>query len=252
MATDTARRDASFFMNKMLLRIKDIAPALFVLLITIIFVAFSGGVDSLQDLSLIRRPIIRFLRLTLTLCLPLYVLLPIYSLIVDKKRNVLLRIDQEQDLYIHPMKHWVVRPLQGVGIGLLFGTKLLSVLQLVAGPTVKSSLLIPQGHFQLSRLLMSTLITVLVSLFLSIVWALDDMGIRYFNRRDQEIKMIGKYAGTIMPFIFGLYGVLGLLASFPMLQAVEYLLKIVVVLYPPLAVFSVVHTHFIKNKDAFF
>ncbi len=99
---------------------------------------------------------------------------------------------------------------------------------------------------------MSTLITVLASLFLSTVWALDDMGIRYFNRRDQEIKMIGKYAGTIMPFIFGLYGVLGLLASFPTLQAVEYLLKIVVVLYPPLAVFSVVHTHFIKDRGAFF
>lgn len=239
------------FSPKWVRRIKDITPALLFLLVTTIFIAFSGGADSLQNWQLIIRAILRFLRLTISLCLPLYALLPIYSLIVDKKRNVLLRIEQREDLNVHPLKHWVFRPLQGAGIGLLFGTKLLSVLQLIAGATVKSSLLIPEGQFQVDRLIMTTVITILVSLFLSTLWALDDMGIRYFNRRDQEIKMIGKYVGTLMPVIFGLYGVLGLFANFPRVQALVYLFKILVVLYPPLAVFAVVHTYFIKNRGAF-
>ena len=125
----------------------------------------------------------------------------IFSL--EEGRAVLLQVERKRELKIEPIKHWLFRPFQGIGIGLLFGTKLLGILQLVAGPSVGSSLLIPEGHFQLGRLLLITLITVFVSLLLSTLWTLDDMGIRYFNRRDQELKMIGKYVGTVMPVILG-------------------------------------------------
>ena len=54
----------------------------------------------------------------------------------------------------------------------------------------------PQGQFQLGRFMVVTGITILVSLLLSTLWTLDDMGIRYFNRKDYEIKMVGKYMGT--------------------------------------------------------
>jgi predicted DNA repair protein MutK len=95
---------------------------------------------------------------------------------------------------------------------------------------------------------MISAVTVFVSLLLSILWTLDDMGIRYFNRKDQELKMIGKYVGTLMPLIFGLYGMFGLLTNYPPDQAFAYAFKIVVVLYPPLAFFAAAHTHFLRKR----
>jgi hypothetical protein len=74
------------------------------------------------------------------------------------------------------------------------------------------------------------------------------MGIRYFNRKNQEIKMIGKYAVTLMPILFGFYGVFSLFSQFQKTQALLYLFQIIVILYPPFTVFSVFHTHFIQGR----
>ena len=148
--------------------------------------------------------------------------------------------------------HWLSRPFQGIGIGFLFGSKLLIVLQLIAGPNIKPSLLIPQGHFELGRFLLITVITVFVSLVLSTLWTLDDVGIRYYNRKEQELKMLGKYVGTLMPVIFGLYGLFGLFSDYPTGDAVIYACKIVTVLYPPMAIFAVLHTYFVRRRWAAF
>ncbi len=78
------------------------------------------------------------------------------------------------------------------------------------------------------------------------------MGIRYFNRKDQELKMIGKYAGTLMPVIFGFYGILNLFANYPTAVALFFVCKIAVVLYPPLALFAVLHTYFVRSRRASF
>jgi predicted DNA repair protein MutK len=151
-------------------------------------------------------------------------------------------------LEIHPIKHWLFRPFQGIGIGLLFATKLLGVLQIVTGSTATASLFLPRGQFQLVRLLIVTWMTVLVSVLLSTLWTMDDLGIRYFNRKDYEIKMVGKYVGTLMPTVFGLYGVLSLFDQFSKMQALIYLLQIIVMLYPPFTVFSILHAHFIQRR----
>jgi hypothetical protein len=155
---------------------------------------------------------------------------------------------EKQDLEIHPVKHWLLRPFQGIGTGLLFGTKLLSVLQVMTGATATASLLIPTGQFQFGRFLIISGITIFVSLLLSTLWTLDDMGIRYFNRKNQEIKMIGKYAGTLMPILFGFYGVFSLFSQFQKTQALLYLFQIIVILYPPFTVFSIFHAHFVQKR----
>ena len=77
---------------------------------------------------------------------------------------------------------------------------------------------------------------------------MDDLGIRYFNRKDHEIKMIGKYVGTLMPIVFGLYGVFSLFGQFQKTEALLYLFQIAVILYPPFAVFSVFHAHFVQKR----
>jgi len=74
------------------------------------------------------------------------------------------------------------------------------------------------------------------------------MGIRYFNRKNHEIRMIGKYMGTVMPVLFGFYGILSLFGEFSRTEALLYLFQIVVILYPPFAMFSIFHAHFVRRN----
>jgi hypothetical protein len=122
------------------------------------------------------------------------------------------------------------------------------VLQIVTGSTATVSILLPQGQFQPGRLLIVTGITILVSLVLSTLWTMDDLGIRYFNRKDYEIKMVGKYVGTLMPIVFGLYGVFSLFDQFSRVQALIYLFQMIVILYPSFTIFSVFHAHFLRRN----
>jgi len=231
---------------------KEMMPALVVLFVTIAFYVYFGDITFVKGWEEgIYKVLLRFFRFSLFLCLSLYILLPVYRFIVDKLGKKFLQMEQEQELQINPMKHWFFRPFQGIGIGLLFETKLLTTLQLVTGIT-SSPLLFPPGHFQLGRVLVISGITVAVSLLLCILWTLDDMGIRYVNLKDQEVKMIGKYLGTIMPIIFGFYGIFRLVSNFPRVQAFIYLFKTIVVLYPPFVVFAVFHTNFIRRKMVYF
>jgi hypothetical protein len=221
------------------------------LILTIFVSIFLGEFTFLKGSGAISKGLLRFLRIALPLCFSLYLLLPIFGTlgrVVQRKNEAFLQVKEKQDLGIHPVKHWLLRPLQGIGIGLLFGTKLLSVLQVVTGTTASASLFIPQGQFQFGRFMVVTGITVLISLLLSTIWTLDDMGIRYFNRKNHEIKMIGKYAGTLMPILFGFYGVFSLFGQFQMMQALIYLFQVAIILYPPFAIFSVFHAHFIQKR----
>ena len=230
---------------------KEISPAILILILTIFLSVFLGEFTFLKGSEAIYKGLLRFFRITLPLCFPLYLLLPIFGIlgrVVQRKNEALLQVKEKQDLQIHFAKHWLLRPLQGIGIGLLFGTKLLLVLQIVTGTTASASLFIPKGQFQFGRFMVVTGITALISLLLSTIWTMDDMGIRYFNRKSHEIKMIGKYTGTLMPILFGFYGVFGLFSQFQKMQALLYLFQVAVILYPPFAIFSIFHTHFVKRR----
>ena len=91
-------------------------------------------------------------------------------------------------------------------------------------------------------------VTIMISSLLSMLWTFDDLGIRYFNRKNHEIRMIGKYVGTLMPALFGFYGAFSLMSQFPTAQAFLHLIQIVVILYPPFAVFTVFHAHFLQKR----
>ena len=185
---------------------KEISPALIVLLFSILFSYFFDSFTVIKGWVIPLRAFIRFIRFTLLLCLPLYVLLPIYCFFVARMRETLLQTENRQEPYIHTVKHWIFRPFQGIGIGFLFETKLLAALQIITGVTEKPFLFFPRGQFQLGRMLVISGITVVISLLLSTLWTLDDTGIRYVNRKNQELKMIGKYVGTLMPIPSGSTG----------------------------------------------
>ena len=231
---------------------KKISPALIVLLFSILFSYFFDSFTVIKGWVIPLRAFIRFIRFTLLLCLPLYVLLPIYCFFVARMRETLLQTENRQEPYIHTVKHWIFRPFQGIGIGFLFETKLLAALQIITGVTEKPFLFFPRGQFQLGRMLVISGITVVISLLLSTLWTLDDMGIRYVNRKDQEIKMIGKYIGTLMPIIFGFYGIFSLIADYPARQVLVFLFRTVLILYPPFTIFAVFHFLFLINREKHF
>ena len=225
--------------------------AFLILIITIITSILSGEFAFMRGWDAIYRGLFRFFRIAFFLCLPLYMLLPIYSklgFVFQKMKGVLIQVEGKQELEFHCIRHWLFRPFQGIGIGLLFASKLLGVLQIVTGATAIAPLFLPQTHFEPGRLLIATGITILVSLFLSGFWTMDDLGVRYFNRGDYEIKMVGKYVGTLMPIVFGLYGILSLFGEFSKLQAIIYIFQVVIILYPPFTVFSIFHLHFVQRK----
>ena len=228
---------------------KEISPALAVLFFSILFSYFFESSSLIKGVGVLLRALNRFIRFALPLCLPLYILLPIYRFVVARMSEKFLRTENKREPCIHPIKHWIFRPLQGIGIGLLFETKLLAALQILTGVTAQPVLFSSRGQIQLERLLVITGITVVISLLLSTLWTLDDMGIRYANRKDQELKMIGKYVGTLMPILFGLYGIFSLLDDYPARQAFVFLFRIVMILYPPFAVFAVMHFRFLRSRE---
>jgi hypothetical protein len=230
---------------------KETVPAFLILILSIAFSIFSGEFVFLRGWEALYLGVFRFFRMSLFLCLPLILLPSIFhnlGSLISRRKKVFIQIKRRQKLEIRPLKHWLFRPFQGIGIGLLFATKLLGILQIISGSTATASIMLPQGKLQPGRLLVVTGITILVSLILSTLWTFDDLGIRYFNRKDYEIKMIGKYVGTLMPIIFGLYGVFSLFDQFSKMQALAYLFQMIVILYPSFIVFSVCHAHLVQKK----
>ena len=230
---------------------KEAVPVILILILSIAFSVLAGEFAFLRGWESLYRGFLRFFRTAFFLCLPLVLLPSIFrslGSIISNRGKIFIQIKRKQRLDVRPAKHWIFRPFQGIGIGLLFATKLLGVLQIVGGSNATGSLILPQGQFQPGRLLVVTGITILVSLTLSVLWTFDDLGIRYFNRKDYEIKMVGKYVGTLMPIIFGLYGVFHLFDQFSKMQALTYLLQMIVILYPSFTVFSVIHAHFVQKK----
>jgi len=193
----------------------------------------------------------RFIRYAFFLCLPLYFLRPIYKLILEKGQETLVQLQEPEPVTFRPLKHWLFRPFQGIGIGFLFATKLLALIETLAGPITDTSPPIISGGYHLGRILLVTAITVVISLLLSVLWTLDDMGIRYHNRRDQELKMIGKYVGTLMPLIFGLFGLFSLLTHFPKENVLLHVFRIILAFYPPMVFYAVYHFHFIHKRTDF-
>jgi hypothetical protein len=230
---------------------KEMIPVFLVFIFSVIFSFYLGDHSASGAWKIIYRIVLRFFRYAFFLCLPLYLLRPIYKFILKKGKGTLIQLGHPAAITFHPLKHWLFRPFQGIGIGFLFATKLLALIQVITGPATDSSPPIIPGQFQLGRLLLVTGITMFISLLLSTFWTLDDLGIRYHNRRDQELKMIGKYVGTLMPLIFGLYGLFSLLAHYPKESALVHVFRIILAFYPPLVLFSVVHTHFIIGKTDF-
>lgn len=109
---------------------KATGHAVAILILTIAFSVFGGDFTFLKGSEALYKGLFRFFRITLLLCLPLYLLFPIFEglgRIVQRGKGTFLEVAEKQNLEIRPTKHSLLRPIQGIGIGLLFGVKLLLV-----------------------------------------------------------------------------------------------------------------------------
>ena len=62
--------------------------------------------------------------------------------------------------------------------------------------------------------------------------------------------MIGKYIGILLPVIFGFYGILNLFESHEQLLAIRYIFQMIVVLYPPFVVMTVLHFLYMEKYES--
>jgi len=232
--------------------IRTLGPALAILLATLVFSSFITEFTFTSGFTALGKIIFRFLRLSALLTLPLFLLSKICSLLegfFNRGSRQLIQVEQERDLSIHPLKNWIFRPLQGIGLSMLIAAKLLSFLEIYTGSRITLDTVLPAGHFNPERFLAATAIAIIVSLLLSFLWTLDDLGVRYHNRKTQEVRMIGKYIGLLLPIFFGFYGIMNIFEENSRLLAAQYIAQMVVILYPPFVVFNVLHARYLAKRE---
>ena len=235
--------------------LREMGPALALLLATLIISAFITEFTFNFGLTAVWKTLLRFLRLSLLLTLPLLLLPSLCTLLeglFNRGRRHLIQMQEDRDPAIHPLKNWVMRPFQGIGLAMLLATKLLTLLEIYTGSRITVDTILPQGAFNPGRFISSIAIGIVVSLLLSCLWSLDDLGIRYYNKKTKEVRMIGKYVGLLLPIFFGFYGIISLFQNNAQLTVINYVAQMVVVLYPPFVVLNVLHSRYLKSHEAIF
>jgi hypothetical protein len=235
--------------------IREMGPALAIFLATLIISTFITEFTFTVGMKAWWKTIFRFLRLSLLLSLPL-LLLPSLCTILERLFNRgirhLIQMQEDRDTAIHPLKNWVIRPFQGIGLAMLLATKLLTLLEIYTGSKITVDTILPQGAFNAGRFLSSIAIGVVVSLLLSCLWTLDDLGVRHYNKKSGEVRIIGKYVGLLLPIFFGFYGIISLFENNTQLIAAKYIAQMVVVLYPSFVVFNVLHARYLAKREEVF
>jgi hypothetical protein len=223
-----------------------VSPAVIVLALTLIISLVTGHPEGLFLTSSIRGIPVRFVILTLILVAPILILPKILTFTwnITKNRDVfgqqLVKTGAGSDRELGKPVAWVLRPVQGISLSLIVAERFLSLLESSIGVSY-------------TRLLVSiTLFFVggaLTSIFLSVVWAFDDLGVKIYNRKTDEVHMAGSSIGTVLPLITGAIGVSGLFHTNLPMDALMDLLEIVMVLYPSYVFFAVLHHEFVARRS---
>lgn len=232
--------------------IMAIWPALFVLLLTLVISVFFTEFTFVSGTKAIWLVFLRFFRLLIILILPVFLLAQIFSItqgVLHGRKWELIQVQEERSRVINPLQNWLLRPLQGIGLSMLVATKLIILLGIYKGSGIDASAILPPATFNLWRFLTTSVMAVTISLLLSCLWGLDDLGVRLYNRKTKELRMIGRYLGVILPILFGFYGMISIFQNHSQVLAIQYILQMVLVLYPPFLIFNVFHAFYLQRKQ---
>lgn len=225
-------------------------PALLVLAANLVISAFIGRFTFLGGVEALWKVPFRYLRFSLILIMPLF-LLSILSVFMGRiftfgQRELIAASEKMTGLSL--LKTWIIRPFQGIGLSLLLGAKLIGVLQGYSVVAMGSAGVLLPSQFVYGRMMISMAIAAIVSLVLSLFWAMEDLGVSQQNKKTGEVRMIGKYLGVILPVVFGFAGYLSLLHDIPAYLATQYVLQMAVALYPPFVTLTVCHSLYVQRK----
>ena len=227
-------------------------PALAVLFLTGIISSFFSGVIFASGMESLWKILLRFIRFSFILVIPIPLLLPVCGLmqgLLNRRNLHLIQIREEPHHDRIPWQIWFIRPFQGIGLAMLIATKLIALVQISTSSVIDSSIVFPPTQFQLGRFLSATAVAVTTSLLLSFLWSLDDLSIRQHNRKTGEIRIVGKYLSALLPILFGFYGMFSLFGSHERLLAVRYIVQMVLALYPPFLFLAVVHKFYTEKRE---
>ena len=133
---------------------------------------------------------------------------------------------------------------------MVIATRLLLFLQTQTQGLISASAILPPLQFNPWRFISTFSIAVVTALLLAIIWSMNDYGIRYYNTKTAEIRMIGKYLGLLLPVLFGSYGIISLLENYAHPAAAFYIVQMTIILYPPFVVFGVIHNYYIQKYES--
>ena len=102
---------------------RDSVPAILVLAFSRAFQLFWGNHPTMDGWRVVYRVFLRFFRYAIFICLPLYLVKPIYNSVLKKGSRVFIQVEPAGGLNISRIKHWLFRPFQGIGIAFIFATK---------------------------------------------------------------------------------------------------------------------------------
>ncbi len=201
-----------------------------------------------QDLFLTRSTIgipVRFVLITTVLVVPIAALPGLLAMLGklwthEKILGKLVRMPIDADQECCKPIVWGLRPLQGIGLHISLAEKFLSFLEFSVGASFQTLL---------ARATLFLIGSALVSLFLSTIWALDDLGVRIYNSGTGEVNMAGRSVGIILPLITGAVGITSLFHRSLPFDALSDVVQIIMVLYPPYIFFAIIHNEFLRKRS---
>jgi hypothetical protein len=224
----------------------EFSPALVVLAATFV-VSFSIG--TAEGLFLVQsnvRTLVRFLAITMILLVPLPILPP-FIVFVGKRLTDegflgrLVKGQMRNSVEFRKSLLWIIRPLQGIGMSMLFSNQFLNLFRSFSEASFLDALIRP---------ILFIVVSVPISILFSTIWSLDDLGVKLYLKQSGEVRLVGSYVGTILPVISGAVGIYSLFQRSSPVDALLFLALMVMVLYPPYVLFAVIHDKFLGQQKA--
>jgi hypothetical protein len=224
----------------------ELSPAIVVLAATFV-VSFSVG--TAEGLFLVQsnaRTSVRFLAITTILLVPLPILPPLIAFAGKRLADEgflgrLVKGEMRSSDEFRKSLLWIIRPLQGIGMSMLFSNQFLNLFRNFSEASFLNAVISP---------ILFIVVSMPISILFSVIWSLDDLGIKLYHKQSGEVRLVGSYVGTILPVIFGAIGIYSLFQRSSPTGALLFLVLMVMVLYPPYVLFAVIHDKFLGQRKA--
>jgi hypothetical protein len=220
-------------------------PAFIVFGLTIIISLMTGNPEDLFLAHSTSSVLAKFMLATPVLMIPI-VILPRVLTYAGKIRNdqlfgLLVRSKGAPHHEFTISNDLLLRPFQGIALSLIFAARFIDFLEFSTGISYTGILI-------RSTVFAFLMVNPLISLFLSFVWTFDDLGVKVYNKRTDELRMLGRSIGVALPLITGVVGVFTLFHRTYFLDSLVDLVGTLMVLYPSYLLFVIFHHEFVRRR----